>query len=76
MDEFRAMLIENADVQHFRMEIDAALMFMLLRVTIPPGFLRGYRLRAAAILLLPLAAQEAWTSSTPLHRSAARLRFC
>jgi len=50
---------------------------MLLRVKVPPGFLRGdgfvwYSHPTAA---LQLAAKEAWMSINPLHRIAARLRF-
>ena len=41
VDEFRAVFIQNTDVPRFRMEIDATLVFMLVRVKVHPGVLLG-----------------------------------
>ena len=44
VEQFRAVLIEHTDVHRFRMEIDATILCMLLRVEVHPGFLLGDRL--------------------------------
>ena len=76
MHEFRALLIENTDVHRASMEIDPTIVFMVLWGEIHPGVLLEVECGGTAILLLHLAAEEAWMSINSFHRIAARLRFC